>query len=152
MTNTQFKIMIRSQFSFNVDDLTLSCILNEMANQGLNIDAFQQNKFKNNHKYKNMVRLVVGSVNSESKKDLMAVKEILRTLEVEFHHKMVLQIELIPGVSGQINTIFGALWCELKVYAIYAGEGNRLFLDVSDTKKAIEVLSQPQINPCPKNC
>jgi hypothetical protein len=157
MSNGSFSFLIRTQFSFVVNDPTLSQILSGIAAQSINITGYLQTKhfkIKNKDHYNivsnnNIVRLVVGSPDSETNADLIGVRKVLNSLGVKFQEKEVIQVlEVIPGVPGVINGIFGALWCKVTVNALYFGEETRLFIDVSDTKKALQILSQAPVKQC----
>ncbi|ANX11734.1 hypothetical protein ABE41_006910 [Fictibacillus arsenicus] len=148
----QLQYSLKTQFSFCVSDKKLSCILSEIANQGININGYEQSVFPTKRNF-NMVRLVPGTTESQTKDDYYTVIAILRDFGVCFNQKKVIQILDLPaGVPGQINTIFGALWCKVDVFSIYIGENDSLYLDVSDNHKAICKLSQDPIKQCPKNC
>ncbi|UOQ44883.1 hypothetical protein MUN89_02710 [Halobacillus salinarum] len=164
-----FQFNIRTQFSFTVDDETLSCILAGIAAEqpeSVNITGFLQTKIfsteKKNHKHHNpktscnVVRLVPGQADFETIEDINRVEDVLNTLGVKFQKKAVIQIsDIEPGVPGVINAIFGALFCNVTVEAIYAAENTRLILDVktSDLTEALAILNQPSPIPqCPKNC
>jgi len=74
----------------------------------------------------NVVRLVVGSPDSENSSELLGVRNILDSLGVYFQAKAVIQVlEITAGVPSVINGIFGALWCKDKVNSIYYEEETR---------------------------
>ncbi|SDJ16744.1 hypothetical protein [Alteribacillus bidgolensis] len=151
MSNNSFTFNIRTQFFFVVDDRTLSRILSGIAEEGVNINGYLQTKFSfKNH---NLVRLVVGSTDSESNHDIRVVRGVLIKLSVKLQEKKVIQVlEITSGVPGQVNSIFGALWCKLNVEAIYVGEDTKLYLDVLDINEAIQILSQEDPEQCLKDC
>lgn len=149
----QLQYRVKTQFSFCVSDKILSCILSEIANQGININGYEQSIFPAKHKKCNTVRLVPGTTDSQSQDDVCTVITILRDLGVCFNQKKVIQIlDLSAGVPGQINAIYGALWCKVDVFSIYIGEDNTLFLDVSNNDKTIRKLSVYPVKQCPKTC
>lgn len=164
MANSGFSYKLRTQFSFIAEDRTLSLILSGIAEQAINITGYLQTKsFETGVKSCNamvskcnLVRLVVGSPDAETSRDLLGVTRVLRSLGVSFLQKEVIQVlEIQPGVPGVINSIFGALWCREQVNAIYLGEETRLFLDVANNTKAIQILSQTPVRQCiqkPKTC
>lgn len=154
-----FSYKIRTQFSFIVDDPTLSCILNTIANQGISITGYLQTKlFKTdnnntNDMKSNLTRLTVGSPDAETSRDLMGVRDVLNSLGVKFEEKPVIQVlQIVPGIPGIINGIFGALWCKVAVDAFYIGEETRFFIDVSDVCEALLILSQVPLEQCPRQC
>jgi hypothetical protein len=101
----------------------------------------------------NLVRLAVGSPNEETDRDLTGVRNVLKSLNVEFQEKPVIQVLLItPGIPGIINGLFGVLWCNVKVNAFYIGEETRLFIDVSDVCKALMSLAEMPLHQCPGQC
>ncbi|WP_078382236.1 hypothetical protein [Sutcliffiella halmapala] len=141
---------IRTQFTFHVNDLTFSCLLSGLAEQGVNINGFLQTIEK---KRLNFVRMVVGYTNQETENDLRIMRKILRRLDVKFQEKPIIQLLDLPSdVPGQVNTIFGALWCNLQVNAMYIGEATNLYLDVSHIGNAIRILSQTDPEQCLKVC
>jgi len=161
MSDGGFTFRIRTQFSFTVDDRTLSCILSGIAQRQINITGYIQTKFfETGNTFSdglnlncNVVRLVVGSPDAESSSDLLGVRDVLDTLAVKFQETAVIQVlEITPGVPGIINGIFGALWCRVTVNAIYIGEETRLFIDASDIGQALIILSIPPVEQCPKQC
>lgn len=156
-----FSFKIRMQFSFIAGDRTLSCVLSGIAKQGINIAGYLQTKLfeidNNSHNncspHYNVVRLVVGSPESENESDLIGVRNVLDSLGVKFKEKLVIQVvEIIPGIPGIINGLFGALWCKVTVNALYYGEETRLFIDTSDICKALLTLSKTPVEQCPKQC
>lgn len=159
MSDGGFTFKIRTQFSFIIDDSTLSSILSDIAKQGISITGYLQtkslkthNKCKNNFN-SNFVRLVVGSHDAENSSDLLGVRNVLDCLGVEFQEKSVIQVvQIIPGIPGVINGIFGSLWCKVTVNALYYGEETRLFIDVSNICEALLILSETLIEECPKQC
>lgn len=158
-SSNSFAYKIRTQFSFFVDDPTLSCILNSIANQNISITGYFQTKIlKKNNNYdnnlkSNFVRLVVGSPDEETSKDLMGVRDVLNSLDIKFEEKSVIQvIQIVSGIPGIINGLFGELWCKVTVNALYLGEETRLFIDVSDTCKALLILSEASSEQCPRQC
>lgn len=154
-----FSYKIRTQFSFIVDDPTLSCILNTIANQDISITGYLQTKpletdnIYNCSSHSNLVRLTVGSPDAETSRDLMGVRNVLNSLGVSFEEKPVIQVlQIVSGIPGIINGIFGALWCKVKVNAFYIGEDTRYFIDVSDVCKALFILSKVPLEQCQRKC
>lgn len=161
MSNGGFTFKIRTQFSFIVDDPTLSYILSGIAKQEINITGYLQTKLfeiENNNPNNlysncNVVRIVVGSPDSENSSDLLGVRKVLDRLGVKFQEKSVIQaVDIPPGIPGIINGIFGALRCKVIVNAIYIGEETRIFIDASDIREALLILSQTPLEQCPKQC
>ncbi len=141
-----FRYSIRTQFNFNVQDRKLSCILSNISERRINITGFVQLKKANRC---NLVKLVVGTADAESANDLRLVRKVLRLFVIKFEEKQVIQIRNItPGVPGVFNSTFGALWCKVRVKAFYPGEKSRLFLQVSDVKRAIRILSKRNAQQC----
>ncbi|WP_436242052.1 hypothetical protein [Paenibacillus sp. LjRoot56] len=146
----KFNYSIRTQFIFLAKDRMLSCILAKVARQRVNITAITVIK---KHNHSNSLRLVAGSPDTESPSDLWIVRSILKSFGVKFREEKVVQVKNItPNVPGVFNSIFGAVWCRVKVKAMYDGEQNASFLNVSDVKKTIRILSQKNVRQCPKNC
>jgi hypothetical protein len=139
MNNGDFKFNIRTQFSFITNEHTLSCILSDIAEKKININGYSQTKINLNE---NVVRLVVGSTSSETDNDLFEVGNILKTFDVRFKKKGIIQIPTVSGIPGQINAIFSALWCKLNVKALYYGEDSLLYIDVLNLNKALKILSK----------
>ncbi|MCA0758173.1 hypothetical protein KP806_24255 [Paenibacillus sp. N4] len=145
-----FRISIRTQFTFIAPDRTLHCILSSIAEKGVNINGFDLSK-KTKRCY--LVRLVLGSVEAESANDLRILRKVLRSYCVRFIEKKVIQVHgIAPGVPGGLGALFGALSCKVRVIAIYTGENNRIFVDVSDLKKAARILSQKNVPQFRKKC
>ncbi|MDN4593271.1 hypothetical protein, partial [Polycladomyces subterraneus] len=136
--------------NFMVKDRTLSCILSGIAGKQVNITGYLQTRLR--HQL-NLVRLVVGPPDLERRSDLQVVRNVLRSLCVPFQEKKVLQILRISTRNTRCHQrIFGALWCRVKVKAIYIGEETRLFVDVSKLGRAVRILSQQIGKQCPKRC
>ncbi|RLQ94619.1 hypothetical protein [Falsibacillus albus] len=163
--SNEFQFNIRTQFSFLVDDETLSCILAGIAAENpesVNLTGFMQTKLFNpddcceRNTGCNIVRVVPGQIDSETIEDINRVEDVLNTLGVDYQMKAVIQIaNIVPGVPGIVNAIFGALFCQVTVEAFYPGENTRLILDVKteDLSKALAILEQPSPLPqCIKTC
>ncbi len=77
------------------------------------------------------------------------VSDLIKSFGVDlvlmFERKRSFKYWISPGVPGQINAIFGALWRKLNVKAIYVGEDTKIYIDVSNIREAIETLSQEEI-------
>lgn len=146
----KFNYSIRTQFSFFAKDRMVSCILASIARQRVNITAFAIIK---KHNRSNSLRLVAGSPDVESANDLCIVRRVLKSFGIKFREEKVVQVKNItPNVPGVFNSIFGSLWCRVRVKAMYDGEQNASFLNVSDVKKTIRLLSQKNVRQCPINC
>ncbi|SDN06967.1 hypothetical protein SAMN04488137_3353 [Fictibacillus solisalsi] len=140
------KYNIRNQFMIIVDDRTLARLLRRLALNGININGFQEYKTPNNQ---NIFRFVVGKTAGENNSELLIVRDILQNLQVHWQEKQVIQIlEISSGAPGQLGIIYGALWCKVKIEAIYFGEDTKLFLDVSANQNALYILSAPELKLC----
>ncbi|WP_261132076.1 hypothetical protein [Bacillus sp. Marseille-Q3570] len=140
-----FSYNVRTQFTFMTDHRTLSEILNQLATDGININGYEQIA---EHQC-NLVKLVVGRSDGESTHDLLVTKSTLRHFGVRFQTKPILQVlNIASGIPGQVNTIYGALFCRVDVDAIYIGENDNLYVEVSDLDKAIWILSQENVPSC----
>lgn len=143
-------LQLRTQFSFIVNDVTLSCILGRIAENSVNIAGFYTTKNTNNY---NLVRLVVGSSESENMQELLVVRETLRLFHVKFKEEKIIAMSTIPaGIPGGYNRVIGSLWCKVKIKSFYVGENNIIYLNVSNIKRAITILSQENLEQCPKKC
>ncbi|MDN4071926.1 hypothetical protein [Fictibacillus terranigra] len=137
------KYNVRTQFRMMADDPTLAKLLKHLALSGININGFQQLK-PDPYSPLSVFRFVVGSTEGESPNEIEAVRNILSSSHVHWTEKHVIQIlEIASGAPGQLGMIQGALWCKVKIEAIYLGEKTKIYLDVSNNKEAIKVLSQP---------
>jgi hypothetical protein len=141
---------LRTQFTFIVNDRTLSCILSRIANHSVNIAAFFTTKNINKN---NFVRLVVGSSESENIQELHVVTKTLKSLNVRFKVEKVIALSTIPaGIPGGYNRVIGSLWCKVELKSFYVGENNIIYLNVSNIKRAKEILSQKNVRQCLKKC
>ena len=145
-----FEYLIRTQFSFDVNEPTLSCILWRLSEEDVNINAYFHSRTENgNH----LVKMVLGNSAAETSQNSQAIRRILRGYCLPFQERQVIQVIKLPaGKSGQLNDLFGALWCELDVVSMYIGENTNVFLDTSDLERAIEILSEPVLFVCEKDC
>ena len=149
-SNEKNGIQIRTQFTFITDDITLSCILGDIAGSGVNIAGFFSTRDDCNN---NFVRLVVGSSVAEDKKELLVVIKTLDNFDVPFGKEKVIALSTIPaGIPGGYNRVIGSLWCKVEFKAFYVGEDNIIYINVSNISKAIEILSEEPLIQCPKNC
>lgn len=145
-----FDIEYRTEFTFIVNDETFDCILKEIANNSVNIVGIILTKSRD---HKNFVRLVSGTTESQSKRDLKVVKEALESFNVKFKEETVLALLNIPaGIPGVFSKIYGSLWCKVEVKSFYIGEKDSIFLNVSNIKKATEVLKKDNLEQCENNC
>ncbi|MGD6830607.1 hypothetical protein ACQCT5_00500 [Sutcliffiella halmapala] len=143
--NDSFEYLLRTQFSFTVDDATLDSILKAIAEQKININAYAQIK----NSSQNLIRLVVGSSEAENPSDLQGIRRILMPLRLKIQEKQVIQIiRLRAGKAGQIQDIFSSLWCKVEVKAIYIGEKTNVYVETTDLDQLINILSEEEIEPC----
>ncbi|TYS58416.1 hypothetical protein FZC74_11430 [Sutcliffiella horikoshii] len=144
-----FDYLIRTQFSFQVDNWALSFMLDGLAEQEVNVNAYFHTKLDEDT---HLVKIVLGSSMGETTKDLQGMRRVLRGYGIPFKERQVIQVVKLPaGQSGQLNDLFGALWCELQVESMYLGENTNVFLDTSDLERAIEILSHSDLIIFPKN-
>lgn len=145
-----FDYLVRTQFSFQVDDWALSCILDGLAEQKVNVNAYFHTKVSGDI---HLVKLVLGSSTAETTQDLQIMRRVLRGYGLPFKERQVIQVVKLPaGKSGQLNDLFGALWCELQMESMYIGENTNVFLDTSDLERAIDILSEAVLVLCKKEC
>jgi hypothetical protein len=145
-----FDYLVRTQFSFQVDDWALSCILDGLAEQQVNVNAYFHTKLDGDI---HLVKLVLGSSTAETTQDLQTMRRVFRGYGLPFKERQVIQVVKLPaGKSGQLNDLFGALWCELQLESMYIGENTNVFLDTSDLERAIDILSEAVLVLCQKEC
>jgi hypothetical protein len=139
---------IRTEFSFIVSDPVLASILSAIAQANVNIAGFFTNKTKTN---KNFVRLVPGTAEVETKRDVQVLRKTLQAHKIQYKEQKVISISpnrILPGVPGGYSLIFSSLWCRVKVNSIYLGEEHYIFVNVSNIKKALAILSKENVKPC----
>ncbi|WP_404447606.1 hypothetical protein LG307_02355 [Sutcliffiella horikoshii] len=137
---------IRTQFTFSLSDPDLSRILNGLAEENVNINGYFQTLA--GKKY-NFVRMVVGTTAEENERDIRSVRKVMKKVGVRYRENQVIQLlNRVSGVSGQVNAIFGTLWCKMQVRAVYLGEDNTIYLDVSNIGYAIRLLSEENPPRC----
>ncbi|WP_085991222.1 hypothetical protein [Oceanobacillus senegalensis] len=142
-------ISIRTEFSFITDDKTLAVILDTIADESVNISGYSTTRTKNN---KNFVRLVPGTSESESKRDLRVVSNTLQALRTRFKMEKIITISnnRIPdGIPGGFSNLYNQLWCRVEVISFYLGEDGYIYLHVSNIKKALDILLKKNVKPCP---
>lgn len=158
-----FSFRLRTQFSFYADDPLLAGVLSRISDRQISITGFMQTKLLETGAAEyarsihplglNLVRLVVGTPDGETARDLAGVRSILDALGVKYQEKSILQmLGVAPGTVGVISETFGALWCKVTVNAFYLGEGTVNFIDVSDVCKALKILSEEPLEVCARLC
>lgn len=141
-------IIIRTEFSFITDDQTLASILAMIAEGEVNISGYFTTRTKDKQ---NFVRLVPGTNDSESKRDLQVVRKTLQALNVRFCKERIVTIsstEVPAGIPGGYSHIYSKLWCRVDVRSFYQGEGHFVYLNVSNLGKAVEILLDDNLGPC----
>ncbi len=137
---------IRTQFTFTISDRHLSRILNGLAEESVNINGYFQTLA--GKKY-NFVRMVVGTTAEERESDIRTVRKVMKQVGVRYKENQIIQLlDRVSGLPGQVNTIFGTLWCKMQVRAVYLGEDNNIYLDVSNIGYAIRLLSEENPPRC----
>ncbi|MGD6781805.1 hypothetical protein ACQCT3_19835 [Sutcliffiella horikoshii] len=140
MVNPCLDFNIRTQFTFTVSDRDLSRILNGLAEESMNINGYFQTLAGKSF---NFVRMVVGTSAEESERDIRVVRKVMKWVGVRYRENQVIQLlDSTSGVPGQVNAIFGTLWCKMQVRAVYLGEDNNIYIDVSNIGHAIRLLSE----------
>ncbi|BCB02801.1 hypothetical protein [Bacillus sp. KH172YL63] len=135
-----FQFQVYRQFTFQVNDRILSSFYNELAMEDINITGLVQVKEKNGT---NFVKIVVGTPSQQTYCELETTREVLRSLCVKFQEYDIIQVYgFPPETPGIVNTLYGALWCKVKVRAIYIGEETLLYIDVNDIDKALYIIDQ----------
>lgn len=142
-------LIIRTEFSFITDDQTLALILDNIANESVNISGYFTTRTRD---HKNFVRLVPGINESETKRDLQVVRKTLQALDVRFNKEKIITISTskVPaGIPGGYSNLYNSLWCRVEVKSFYIGEGGFIYLNVSNINKALESLLDENVKPCP---
>ncbi len=146
----KYEIEYRTQFTFTANDQTFSNILNGISTHTVNIVGLTTTKNRNKN---NFVRIVAGTSETETNRDLNVVRKTLNSQNVSFKEETIIALLNIPaGVPGVFNLLYGSLWCKVDVKSIYLGEKDIVFLNVSNIKKATEILSQENLKRCQNNC
>ncbi|QFT87527.1 hypothetical protein FIU87_02585 [Bacillus sp. THAF10] len=137
---------IRTQVTFTASDRELSKILNGLAEAGVNINGYFQTLAGKRNSF---VRMVVGTTSEETERDVRTLRKVLRIVGVRYRENQVIQLlDPVSGVPGQLNAIFGTLWCKMQVRAIYLGEDSTIYLDVSNIGLALKLLSKENPPRC----
>jgi len=145
-----YEIEYRTQFTFTASDQTLSNILNDIAKHSVNLLALTTTK---NRDKKNFVRIVAGTTETETNRDLNVVRKTLDSHNVSFKEETIIALlNIPPGVPGVFNQLYGSLWCKVQVKSMYLGENDIVFFNVSNIKKATEILSQETLKRCQNDC
>ncbi|PFH88516.1 hypothetical protein [Bacillus sp. AFS088145] len=146
----QFDLEYRTQFTFKVNDETLSCVLKDIANDSVNIVGILLTKSGENN---NFVRLVPGTTELQNKHDLKVVREVLESLNVKFKEETIFALlNIPPGIPGVFSKIYGSLWCKVGVKSFFIGEKDSLFLTVTNIKKATNILMNDYLIQCDNHC
>ncbi|MEH7455469.1 hypothetical protein [Gottfriedia acidiceleris] len=146
----QFDLEYRIQFTFMVNDETLSCVLKDIANDSVNIVGILLTKSGENN---NFVRLVPGTIESQNKHDLKVVREVLESFKVKFKEETIFAIlNIPPSIPGVFSKIYGSLWCKVGVKSFYIGEKDSIFITVSNIKKATDILLSDYLIQCENHC
>ncbi|MET3193810.1 hypothetical protein [Bacillus sp. OAE603] len=142
----KYEIEYRTQFTFTASDQNLSNILNGIAKHSVNLLALTTTK---NRDKKNFVRIVAGTTETETNRDLNVVRKTLDSHNVSFKDETIIALlNIPPGVPGVFNQLYGSLWCKVQVKSMYLGENDIVFFNVSNIKKATEILSQESLKRC----
>ncbi|GGI15505.1 hypothetical protein [Gottfriedia solisilvae] len=145
-----YEIEYRTQFTFTASDQTLSNILNDIAKHSVNLLALTTTK---NRDKKNFVRIVAGTTETETNRDFNVVRKTLDSHNVSFKEETIIALlNIPPGVPGVFNQLYGSLWCKVQVKSMYLGENDIVFFNVSNIKKATEILSQEILKRCQSDC
>ncbi|ODG90979.1 MULTISPECIES: hypothetical protein [Bacillaceae] len=146
----QFDLEYRTQFTFIVNDETLSCVLKDIANNSVNIVGILLTKSGENN---NFVRLVPGTTESQNIHDLKVVREVLESFNVKFKEETIFALlNIPPGIPGVFSKIYGSLWCKVGVKSFFIGEKDSLFLTVSNIKNATDILKNDYLIQCDNHC
>jgi hypothetical protein len=98
-------LIIRTEFSFITDDQTLAVILDAIADESVNISGYFTTRTKGGQ---NFVRLVPGTNESESKRDLQVVRKMLLALKIRFNKEKIITISnsrLPAGIQGGYSNL-----------------------------------------------
>ncbi|MBT2698522.1 hypothetical protein J7E79_13995 [Bacillus sp. ISL-40] len=145
-----YDLNFRMQFTFMADDRTLACILRQIAANAVNLVSLVITKSRNKN---NFIRLVAGTSESETSRDLRVVRKTLQSQHITFKEEEIITISNIPaGIPGVFSRFYNSLWCKVEVKSVYLGENDIIFINVSNVKKAVEILSQQNLIPCQNDC
>jgi hypothetical protein len=142
-----FQFQVYRQFTFEANDRIVSCFLNELAINLVNITGYIQVKETNGSIF---IKVIVGTPTVQSTRELELTRRTLRSLCVNYREKDVIQVYGFPPVTpGIINALYGALWCKVNVESITIGEDNVLYIDVDNVDEALRILNKPVLRRCP---
>lgn len=142
----KYEVEYRTQFTFTANDQTFSNTLNGIAKHSVNLVGLTATK---NRDQKNFVKIVAGTSESETNRDLNVVRKTLGSQNVSYKEELIIALSNIPaGVPGVFNQLYGSMWCEVEVKSIYLGENDIVFLNVSNIKKATDILMQENLKRC----
>ncbi len=143
--NSNSNYLIRTQFSFRVNDAVLNTLLGRIADNGTSITGYAQIKSSQFYNL-NSVRMVVGPPASINPAAVRFVRNLLTSRGIRFQEERVIQIlKTVPGTPGVIRSIYRALRLNVKVKAIYLGEATAIFVNTSNVAKSIQILKQKKI-------
>ena len=165
-----FQVNIRPQFTIQVTDEQLACVLTILANQSVNIVGYFIHKDKSTGL--NTVKFVAGPTTSSdiagTGTQNTTACQVLKFLDIPFKVKQVIQIlnpSPIGGTPGVVRQFYIALSGHVSVKASYVGETNpglgvSLIFETDDPQKAQIIAQNPQnfpnnfdvnsCNPCSK--
>ena len=141
-------LIIRTEFSFITDDRTLAAILAAIANESVNISGYFTTRTKDGQ---NFVRLVPGANESESKREIKVVRRTLQAKKIRYNKEKIITVStsrLPAGVPGGYSILYNSLWCRVEVRSFYSGEGDFVYLNVSNIKEVLDILLDENVMPC----
>lgn len=142
----EFQTQRYRQFTFEANDPILSEFLNEVAMNNINITDYLQNREMIG---RNCVQVVVGTPTAQKERDINSTRRILKGLGIKFCEYDIIKVFGFPPVTpGIINTLYGALWCKVKVRSMVIGEETLIYIDVDDIDQALRILRQPTLRRC----
>jgi len=142
-----FQTFLRIQYSVIGSQARIAELFDQIAAQQISITAYViERKQECTH-----LHFVVGLPDSTNPIWDREVIELLNTNCYRYGVKNIVQVSGIPpGTVGVIRTIYGGLFCQVKIYRIYLGEATHRFIDSDEPYKVMEILSQVPIKQCPR--
>lgn len=129
--------MIRTQFTITASASRLSTTLDAIADADINICALSLIRTDCRH---TTCRFVVGTSSAEIRKDVQAVKSILKDNDLCYKDEDVLQVFFLDNDAGEFSNVYSALAEEIKVYAAYMGEEDSCIFQVNNLCSAERIV------------
>ena len=127
---------VRTQFTVVLNPEDTCALFRAISNRNINIAAYS---LLSNKCGKTLSKFIVGDSDSQSRRDINAVRCILNYCSIPFNEKQIVKVNT-QNNNNDLSTLYCALQKSNKVISSYSGNDGALYFETCNINKALNVI------------